>query len=674
MEYRSKLYPHGNNPLLLKPERPLPKEAAIIGSGTVGPDIGYYLKSAIPDLILTLVDLKESALQDAEARFHGYVEKAIRDRRMNERQGKEILENIYFTTDYTAIEKCDLIIEATFEDELVKKTVFSQIEEIVTPDRIITSTTSSIPADRIFSDLKYPQRATVTHFFGPAWRNPAVEVITWEKVDREVVDYLCWMFAMTGKTPLTSDNAICFILDRVFVNWCNEAAYLLDQANAGQIDKVAEEFVHAGPFYVLNLTKGNHLIVEINNLLMEEGENYRPALIFQSVDHWNTIRIGQDLKVPKDVRKRVHRRLLGILFSQCFDIINRGIGTPEDLNIGCQLALGFRKGPFDIMRQLGEKETANIAEQFQKSRPGFPVPEKPFGYYESFKRHVLIDYVDRVKIITIRRPQFRNALNVEVNNEILEALKEDNDNHGIMGFIITGFGNEAFCAGAEIDNFPELLGNYDAALRFARECSELFMYIDTMEKPVVAAVNGLALGGGFEIAIRCHGIVAMQNARFQFPEITLGILPGIGGCVVPYRKWPKASKTFHDMIRFGKRLKVEEAEEIGVVQGVAENYYDMIKLAIEKVTRLQGRVVHIPDGETPIEGLPPLDTPMSGSLLLSLEAVGIVDKTIKAAAGAHTFQEALEIGYRGFAEIACTSAAKEGISAFQERRRPEFVS
>ena len=226
------------------------------------------------------------------------------------------------------------------------------------------------------------------------------------------------------------------------------------------------------------------------------------------------------------VRERIHRRLVGVLFSQCFDIVNRGIGTPEDVNIGCQLALGFHKGPFDIMRELGNEATSTIAEKFQKSRPGFPGPEHPIDYYESFKRHLLIDVVDGVKIITIRRPQFMNALNDAVNNEIMQALQEDQDNSAIKGFIITGFGNQAFCAGAEIGKFPELLGDYKASLQYARDCSELLLYIDGMEKPVVAAVNGVALGGGLEIALRCHRIVATQNARFQFPEITLGIFAG----------------------------------------------------------------------------------------------------------------------------------------------------
>ena len=89
----------------------------------------------------------------------------------------------------------------------------------------------------------------------------------------------------------------------------------------------------------------------------------------------------------------------------------------------------------------------------------------------------------------------------------------------------------------------------------------------------MAAVNGLALGGGLELAIRCHSIVATKNASLQFPEITLGILPAIGGCVVPYRKWPQAANVFHEMLRLGKSVKVQEAQNIGMVKKVADDYF-----------------------------------------------------------------------------------------------------
>jgi enoyl-CoA hydratase/3-hydroxyacyl-CoA dehydrogenase len=434
-----KLYQTALNPLLIEPSRSLPDEIAIIGAGTIGPDIGYYLKSAMPNSKLYLVDVVEKPLQLAKQRIAGYTEKAVDKKKMKPEKAAAVLENIVYTTDYQQIKNCQLVIEAATESIPLKQKIFETVENVVSDDTIITSNTSSIPADRIFCNMKKPERTSITHFFAPAWRSLPVEVIAWEKGNQETLDYLFWFFAKTGKAPIISDNAICFILDRVpiisdnaicfildrvFDNWCNESAYLLDRATASQIDNVAEEFVFAGPFFVLNLANGNPIIIETNSLQMEEGAHYRPASVLASVDRWLTHRPGSPVEVPDEVKSAVRDRLLGILFSQSFDIIDRGIGTKADLNFGCQVALGFRKGPLDLMRDLGEDEVKRIMDRFQSERPGFPMPQQSFSAYQDFKRFILVDDIDGVKVITIRRPQAMNALNDELADEILSVFKE----------------------------------------------------------------------------------------------------------------------------------------------------------------------------------------------------------------------------------------------------------
>lgn len=673
MAQERKLYPSFRNPLCFKLDRPLPEEIAVIGAGTIGPDIGYYLKSGLPAIKLFLVDVVEEPLKNAEKRISGYIQKAVNRRKMTEDQAQAILSNITYTMDYERIKGCDLVIEAATENIPLKKKIFEEVEALVSEETIITSNTSSIPADRIFVNMKKPERSTITHFFAPAWRSLPVEVITWAGGSQEVVDYLFWFFAHTGKAPLITDNAICFMLDRVFDNWCNEAAYLLDHASASQIDKVAEEFVFAGPFYVLNMARGNPIIIETNTLQMEEGPHYKPAQILGSVDTWQTHRPGSKVDVPGELGNLIRDRLLGILLSQSFDIIDRDIGTREDLNFGCQIALGFRKGPFDIMRELGEGEVERIMTKFQQERPGFPGAGQPLATYQEFARHLIVDEVDGVVIITLRRPQAMNAISDEINDEILAALREHIDNPEVRGFVVTGYGNSAFSAGADIGKFPQTLGNKDAALQYAKDCAKVQLFMDQMDKPIVAAINGMALGGGLEVALRCHGMVATKNAIFQFPEITLGILPGIGGCIVPYRKWPQGSKLFHEMICLAKRITAKEAADIGMVVSIADDYAEMIRKAVKEVHNLQGKIQRIPDGPVDIPEITIPEEPMAGKLSLSKEAVSIIAKTIKEGAAADTFAEALEIGYRGSAEIACTEAAKEGISAFLEKRRPEFT-
>jgi len=666
------LYPRYLNPLLTKPERPLPREVAIIGAGAIGPDIGYFFKFALPEVKLVLVDVVEKPLENARNRIEGYIQKALSLKKMTEEKAK-VVRTIVYTTNYSEIKSADLVIEAVPENLQLKRRIFTQVENLVGDDTIITSNTSSIPAERLFSQLRNPSRTTITHFFAPAWRNPAVEVINWEKVDGKVVEYLCWMFCMMGKVPFVTKDAICFMLDRIFDNWCNESALMLDTATASQIDKVAEEFVFAGPFYVLNLAKGNKIIIETNTLQMEEGNHYQPANIFRSVDVWETIQPGSKLEVPKDIVGAVRDRLLGILFSQSLDVINRGIGTLADLNLGCQVGLGFKKGPLDVMRDLGETEVKRIVKKFKRERPGMPGPKGELSDYQRFYRHILVDEIEGVKVITIRRPQFMNALNNEVNDEILMVMKEDESNPRVKGFVITGYGPSAFCSGAEIGRFTEMLGDAEASAQYARDCSKLLLYIDRAEKPVVAAVNGYALGGGFELAMRCHKIIATENTWFQFPEVTLGILPGIGGLVVPFRKWGKSGfPIFEDAVRFAKRISVKEAQRIGLVTKLTYDYVYLIKAAVSEVNDLVGRIERFQDGPVEIDALRVVENPMADDLPLSEEVDAIACRAIKEGAAASSFAEALEIGYKAFGETACTEAAKEGITAFMERRKPSL--
>jgi len=139
------------NPLLAKPTRAMPRHIGIIGAGSIGPDIGYYLKSALPGLKLTLVDLAQPALDAALARFRGYAEKAVARGKMKPHEAEGVLRDVQGTTDYDAIAGCDWVLEAATENLALKRRIFADVERRVADDAIITSNTSSLPAARIFS-------------------------------------------------------------------------------------------------------------------------------------------------------------------------------------------------------------------------------------------------------------------------------------------------------------------------------------------------------------------------------------------------------------------------------------------------------------------------------------------------------------------------------------------
>ncbi len=662
-----------NNPALIRPLRGVPASVAIIGAGTIGPDIGYYLKSALPDLKLVLIDIDEKALEKALERMAGYTKKGVAMGKISDAAALKIKENVVTSTDYAALADCDWVLEAATENLALKKEIFSRVESLIRPEALITSNTSSLPADRLFSHLAHPERATVTHFFAPAFKNPAVEVIEWDKADPALIDYLRWFFNATGKVPLVTADAVCFMLDRVFDNWCNEAALLLEVGSAAEIDSVAGEFVHAGPFFVLNLANGNPIIVETNTLQMkEEGEHYRPASIFGSVNKWLTAPLGKSVEVPAEKAAVIRDRLLGILFSQTVDILDRLIGDASDLDLGCCVALGFKNGPIELMRAMGEKEVSRVLAAFAAHKPDMPMPKKPIADYFNYYRYLLVSEVDNTVVITMRRPEAMNALHDDMTDEILRVITRHENDPAIKGFVITGYGTQAFCAGADIGRFPTMLGNKEQSVEYARACSRLLVHLDRCRKPVVAALNGLALGGGLELAMRCHGMVAVQGAWMQLPEITLGIVPGIGAMVVPYRRWPKASEIFHNMLLTAEKLRAGKAHEIGMVDELVKEQSQLIPAAIKLVERTAVPGGHI--SEAPVE-IPEIETIFTTSVtgqVLSRQIVGIIAKAVKAAAAAPSFAKALEVGYDAFGESALTGAANEGIAAFLGRRVPEF--
>jgi enoyl-CoA hydratase/3-hydroxyacyl-CoA dehydrogenase len=142
--------------------------------------------------------------------------------------------------------------------------------------------------------------------------------------------------------------------------------------------------------------------------------------------------------------------------------------------------------------------------------------------------------------------------------------------------------------------------------------------------------------------------------------------------VVPYRRWPKAATVFHDMLRLAQRLPADKAHALGVVDELADSYETLIKQAVQRVRKSAGAGVRIAEGAVDIASVADVETPVARKLPLSSEVVGIIGRAVHDAARASTLTEALEIGYAAFGATACTDAAREGIAAFQEKRKPDF--
>jgi len=234
---------------------------------------------------------------------------------------------------------------------------FARIEEVARPRRSSPRTPRALPAVRLFSELKHPGRTTVTHFFAPAFQNPAVEVVRWRDGDPEVVEWLRWLFAATGKVPFVTGDVPCFMLDRVFDNWCNEAGHLLAHRDRGRDRRRRRRVRPRRP-----LLRPQPRARQPDHRRDEHpadggGEAYRPAPIFplgRPLAHGRTRDRGRGRPEGREADPRPPAR---ILFSQSVDVADRAVASPSDLNLGCVLALGFRQGPFDLMRELGGRRS-----------------------------------------------------------------------------------------------------------------------------------------------------------------------------------------------------------------------------------------------------------------------------------------------------------------------------
>ena len=252
---------------------------------------------------------------------------------------------------------------------------------------------------------------------------------------------------------------------------------------------------------------------------------------------------------------------------------------------------------------------------------------------------LLTEVADKVLIITINREDKLNALNKTVIAELDEAITELYENPGINGAIITGKGSKSFVAGADITEFKDL--NEAEGKAMARRGHAVFNKIEMSPKPIIAAVNGFALGGGCELALACHLRIASENAKFGQPEVKLGIIPGYGG-----------TQRLTQLIGKGKALELLMtadtidaicAEKLGLVNDVVQTVelLDTCKAIISRIT------AHAPFAVAQV-----------------IQSVSAHYKD-----GIDGFDTEIEL----FGKCVGTTDFVEGTTAFLEKRKPKFA-
>jgi len=253
---------------------------------------------------------------------------------------------------------------------------------------------------------------------------------------------------------------------------------------------------------------------------------------------------------------------------------------------------------------------------------------------------LIVQTEDRICTITINRPDKLNALNKTVIEELAAAIDDVNANPEIRSAIITGSGQKAFVAGADISGFVSLGATEGKAL--AQKGQDLvFSKIENSIKPIIAAVNGFALGGGCELAMSCHFRIASENAKFGQPEVNLGLIPGYGGTQRLVQLIGKGRAM--ELLLTGNMIDANMALQYGLI-----NYV----VAQEELLNKARSILAIINSKAPL------------AVAACIKAANAVfDET----------KNGLALEVELFGQLFDTADAKEGTAAFLEKRKANFV-
>lgn len=617
----------------------------VVGAGTMGSGIAQACATA--GYATRMVDMKPEFVESGLERIRKPLEKRIAEGKMRREDLERILGRIQGTTDLEAAAgDADLIIEAVFEELKVKEDVLRRIAKVAKPTCIVATNTSSLGVSQLAKTFGHPERFGGMHFFNPAAVNKLVEVVKGQGTSPDTFTALWDVALRLGKAPIETKDSFGFCVNRFFVPFLNEAVRIVEErvADPATVDAAANAALGTtmGPFALLNFTGipiGYHAAETLHRAF---GPFYKPA---------GLLREKFEKKEPFEVEGKpdpakfdaVKARLLGVLFGVAAQLVDEGVATREATDKGALLGLRWAEGPFALMNRAGTSQSLRWAKAIHdKWGPAFPLApslQKQGERNEPWTlRNVVVDVQGHVAIVTIDRPEALNALNPKVLQEIGEALERIAGNRNVRAAILTGTG-KAFVAGADIKAMADQTAL--ESLHMTNLGQRVVRQIELLPKPVIAAVNGFAFGGGCEIALACDVILAAESASFALPEVGLGIHPGFGGTQrLPRLVGPARAK---ELIFTGDRITAAQAEKIGLVNKVVKDAE-----LLPEALRIAGRIAE----------MAPL-------------AVGLAKEAVNR--GLETdLDSGLALETNSVTLTFATQDQKEGMRAFLEKRKAKF--
>ncbi len=655
---------------------------AVLGAGDMGHGIAEL--AAMNGFTVTLRDLDGDIVEDAMGKIEWSLGKLAEKGEITEEAATEAFGRVTGTTDLNeAVGEADLVIEAVPEDLSLKQKIFADVEQHAPDHAVLTSNTSTMRITEIGEKLDDPSRMIGMHFFNPVLLMDLIEIIPSESASDEAIQAVEDVSDALGKTYVTLNrDTPGFVTSRLVGIFIGSAVEAFEEGLASKEEIDAAMKYKAGfpmgPFELADYT-GLDVGVHASDYMSERlGDAYSASQIQRDLVEEGNLgkKTGQGFyawdgdKVQADVSPDMADRfdptfIMSLLANEAARLVQEDIATPSQIDLAMKNGTAFPKGPLrwadeegldnvmDTLEDLHEQTDNPLAEPVdairsrveeghtgQDAGEGFytyDTTEEGHGGFETVE--VSIDEDAMVGTLTLNRPHRLNAISAELVQDLDAALKQLDNDEDVRCIVLKGKGDKAFCVGADLQD----VGGFTPAIasEIVRDGHKMCLTIEKLGTPIIAAVDGYAFGGGLELTLPCDLRIASTRARFQLPEVTLGLLPGMGGTF----RLPKLIGTSHakEIALLGERITAQRAYEMGLVHRVYETHeFD------EKVQAFAENLA----GNAPI-------------------AMRFTRNLIQEGHDASTTQ-AMEAEAGAFGVLASTDDVIEGVTSMFQKKEPEF--
>ncbi|MFB6074844.1 MAG: 3-hydroxyacyl-CoA dehydrogenase NAD-binding domain-containing protein [Haloarculaceae archaeon] len=643
---------------------------AVLGAGNMGHGIAEV--AALAGYEVCLRDINEELVQGGYDNIEWSLNKLAEKDRIGEDDAEEALERVTPLVDLNeAVGDADVVIEAVPERMDIKKEVYGELEEYAPDEAIFATNTSSLSITELSEVTERPEQFCGMHFFNPPVRMQLVEVISGAHTDEATLEAVESLAEAFDKTPVrVRKDSPGFIVNRVLVPLMNEACWLVedDEATIAEVDSTTK-FDMGLPMGAFELGDqvGNDVTLHVLEYMHEVlGEAYDPCpLLVETVeDEKLGKKTGQGfydyedggVDIPSDAgRADVRRRLLAVMANEVGKLRENDVAPVADIDEAVQLGAGYPEGPAKLADGAGLDELIETlksareetgAERYAVSE-GLREAAESGGFYGGADDGGAREYDDitvtrldgHVARVELDRPHRMNTISPDLLDELGDAVDALAADDGVRAILLAGAGDRAFSAGADVQAMASNATPLEAT-RLSRKGQETFGKLEACPMPVVAAIDGYALGGGMELATCADLRVASEGSELGQPEHNLGLLPGWGG-----------TQRLSNIVGEGRAKEIIfTAERYDAEEMAAFGFLNEVVPGDELDDRARELATDLAAG-------PPVAQELTKKAML---------------AGRDDTDAGLEVESQAFGHLIGTDDVMEGITAFMNDEAPEF--